>query len=250
MLFGVSVLDITLGIMMAKPSTKSEGPVGKIVVAVAIALLVGGSSPWWWTSLFPTPVPPPPECFFSEVLRSQLFRAGSDRSAVIKSSARTMRDRYGRQDFDCVSSLATVLLEDDQDNGHGLYFSGEAWRGKAKQDPTRSDFSRGRMREHFFRYLASEHGLDLSERDGDGAACYRREKGYCAERTAWINHLMALDYYQQAQDTVDKKIKIQRLQRTFKFVENALKFGDFDQIRPTLVLKREVEEALQNLGGL
>ena len=187
-----------------------------------------------------------PECS-PDVLKSQLFRAGSDKSAVIKSTARTMRDRYRRQDFDCVSGLATVLLEDDQDNGHGLYFSGEAWRAKAKKDTTRSDFSRERMREHFFRYLASEPGLALGERDGDGAACYRREKGYCAERTAWINHLMAIDYYQQAQDTVDKEIKIQRLQRAFKFVENALTFGDFDQPTPSSVLKHKIQEELQSL---
>jgi hypothetical protein len=141
------------------------------------------------------------------------------------------------------------LLEDDQDNGHGLYFSGEAWRAKAKQDPTRADFSRERVREHFFRYLASEPGLALIERDGDGAACYLREKGYCAERTAWINHLMAIDYYQQAQDTIDKKIKIQRLERASTFVENDLKFGGFDQILPSLVLKSKVQEELQSLRG-
>jgi hypothetical protein len=234
---------------MAKPKAESEGPARKIVVAVVIALLVGGSSPWWWTILFPTPMPPSPECS-SEILKSQLFRASSDKSAVIKSSARTMRDRYRRQDFDCVSGLATVLLEDDQDNGHGLYFSGEVWRAKAKQNPARSDLSRERMREHFFRYLTTESGLALSDREGDAAACYRHEKGYCAERTAWINHLMALDYHQQAQDAVDKRIKIQRLQRAFKFVENDLKFGGFDQIRPSLILKGDIEEELRNLGGL
>ena len=139
-----------------------------------------------------------------------------------------MRQKFNLQDFDCVSGLATVFLEIDQDNGHGLYFSGETWRVKAKQDPTRADFFLSKMRAFFFRYLASESNLTLSERDGDGAVCYQREKGYCAERTAFINHLVAIDYYQQAQNTVDKEIKMHQLQRALKFIKNALKFGGFD----------------------
>jgi hypothetical protein len=60
---------------------------------------------------------------------------------------------------------------------------------------------------------------------------------------------MAIDYYQQAQDTIDKKIKIQRLERASTFVENDLKFGGFDQILPSLVLKSKVQEELQSLRG-
>ena len=74
--------------------------------------------------------------------------------------------------------------------------------------------------------------------------------GSFAERTAWINHLMAIDYYQEAQGTVDKEIKIQRLQRALKFVKNDLQYGGFDQILPSTVLKRKVQEELQSLGGL
>lgn len=244
--------------MQKKSSAKSEGPIAKIVVAVVITLLVGGSSPWWWIILFPkpTPVPTPTECS-PDTLRTQLLRAGSEKPTVIKSSAQTMRDRLRLQDFDCIYGLAGVLLQDDQDNGHGLYFSGEVWRVKAKQDPSRADFSRDRMREHFFRYLATEPGIALSERDGDAAACYLREKGYCAERTAWINHLMAIDYYQQGQDATNKKIKIQRLGRASEFVEKDLQFTKkdsqhkgFDQIYPSEVLKGMIQEELQRLGGL
>ncbi len=236
--------------MKSKPGEKSEGPVGKIIAAVVVALLVGGSSPWWWDKVFPreVPVPPAPECS-PEALMAGLLGAGPDKPAVIKSAARTMREKFRSQNLDCVSGLASVLLKDDQDNGHGLYYSGEVWRVKAKLDPARADFSRDRMREHFFRYIAREQKLAPGERDGDGAACYQREKGYCAERTAWIDHLMALDYYQQGQDAVDKNIKIQRLRRASEFVENDLKFGGFDQGLPSLELKRKIAEDLQKLGG-
>jgi hypothetical protein len=32
--------------------TKSDGVMGKIVVAVVVTLLVGGSAPWWWCKAF------------------------------------------------------------------------------------------------------------------------------------------------------------------------------------------------------
>jgi hypothetical protein len=107
---------------------KTEGPIRKIVVGV---------------SIFPKPAVKkvPPECS-PEILRDQLFRAGPDKGVVIKSTARTMREKFRLQEFECVFGLATVFLENDADNGHGLYFSGETWRVKAKQDPKHSDLCR------------------------------------------------------------------------------------------------------------
>jgi hypothetical protein len=37
-----------------KPSPEKASPVTQILIAVAIALLVGGSAPWWWGKLFPS----------------------------------------------------------------------------------------------------------------------------------------------------------------------------------------------------
>ncbi|MFL6261969.1 MAG: hypothetical protein ACJ76Y_19905 [Thermoanaerobaculia bacterium] len=158
-----------------------------------------------------------------------------------------MREWLRTQNLECVASTATILLQTDHDSGHGLYFSGEVWRVKGKQDPTRSDFSRDRMREHFFRYLEAEPNLPANERDGKSVACYLREKGYCAERTAWISHLMAIDYYQQAEDAGDNKIKMQRLQRASEFLKKDLAFGGFDQIMQSKELDRKIKEALQYL---
>lgn len=183
----------------------------------------------------------------SEALRNQLLHAGSDKREFIKTSARTMRQRFNLRDFNCVSGLATVLLEVDQDNGHGLYFLGEALRANAKQDSTQANILRGQMRSFFFRYLDNESKLALGNRDGNAAACYERENGYCKERTAWINHLMANDYYQQAQDTADTEIKMHHLQRALGFVDNDLKFGGFDEILPSRALKHKIQEELESL---
>jgi hypothetical protein len=229
---------------------KPDSLVGKIIVGVVITAIAGGSAPWWWTVIFPKPVAKkiPPECS-PEILRDQLFRAGSEKGAVIKSTARTMREKFRLQDFECVSALTMVFLENDPDNGHGLYFAGEVWRVKAKQNPKHSDLCRDRMREHFFRYLGNESALPSNERDGDGKLCYEREKGYCAERTAWINHLMAIDYFQQAEDSKDNETKIKRLERAAKFLKIDLAFGGFDQITPSAVLRDKIEEELLGLGS-
>lgn len=241
--------------MNKKSGSKPEGPIAKILVAVVITLLAGGTSPWWWKKLFPDPtiVQLSPECS-RDTLRAQLLRAGTDKPSLIKSTARTMRERFGHQDFDCIDGLAEVLLQDDQENGHGLYFSGEVQRVRASQDPSHTDFHRGLMRERFQRYIDTEHDLPLSERDGYGAACYLREKGYCAERTAYINHLMAIDYYRQGQEATNKEIKIQRLGLASERVEQALLFirkdseqKGFDQIYPSAALKQMIQEELHHL---
>lgn len=235
--------------MFTKPSSDSEDPLGKIIVAVVIALLAGGSSPWWWNKVSPPSAPTTPDSFLCspQHLKEELFQAGSDKSAVVKSRARTMRKELARQNYDCVLDIALVLIENAQDNGHGLYFSGEAWRGKAKTITKTSDTSRGKMRDAFFRYLDNEPRQPISELGGNAEACYQREKGYCAERTAWINHIMANDYYQQAQDSADKATKMHHLERALNFVENDLKFGGFDQLTPSAVLKSKIQEKLQSL---
>jgi hypothetical protein len=229
--------------MAKKPNSRAEGPLGKIVVAVVIALLAGGSAPWWWSRVFTATAACP-----SQELKDELFRAGPDKSAVIKARARTLREELERQHYDCVSDLASLLLEHAQDNGHGLYFSGEAWRGKAKTIAQDAEVARGRMRDKFFRYLDNEPSQPMEDRGGKAEACYQREHGYCAERTAWINHLMAIDYYQQAQAAVDRDIRIQLLQRALGFVNNDLKFGGFDQDIPSPTLKDRIQGELRSLN--
>jgi hypothetical protein len=239
-----------------KPGDKPESPLTKILVALAVALLAGGSAPWWWNLIVPKQVAHekrpveqvfPPECS-PEILKNQLFRSASDRAAVIKATASTMKEKLGQQQFECVSNLANVLLEQDGNNGHGLYFQGEAWRFKAMDDPKKSPLCRDRMREFFLRYIANERLLSQNERDGDGNICYDREKGYCKERTAWVNHLMAVDYRQWAEDAKDKKTKLVRLELAAKFLKVDLDFGGFDLVAPSAALKDTINEDFEKLG--
>ena len=231
-----------------QPNPPSNGPLVQVAVAAAIALLVGGTSPWWWSTLFPKPAPTTQvaECS-QENLKSQLRFVGADKASVITATARTMHERFRLQDMDCVYGLAAVLLQDDNYNGHGLYYSGEVWRARAAQDPKRAESSKARMREHFFAYLDAEPRLPNEERTGKAAACYLRAKGYCAERTAWISHLLAIDYLEQSASATEKDAKLARLRRAAYFVKKDLAFGGFDQIVASAVLKRKITDELQSL---
>jgi len=196
--------------------------------------------------LFPPRPAPPLSC--SDTIKTQLLSLGADKPSIIKSAARTMREKYRLHEYDCLYAIAGVLLQDDQDNGHGLYFAGEYWRAKAMQQPQHNEIDRKQMRDHFFRYLDIEPTIAASERDGKAPACYQREKGYCAERTAWINHLMANDYYEEGLWATDNDIKRKRFQRALEFVETELEqFGEFDQVIPSSVLQGKIKEELQRL---
>jgi len=230
-----------------RTGAKSEGVINKIAVAVIITLVAGGTAPWWWGMLFPKPAPRviPPECT-PEFVKSQLFRSGPAKSAAIRATAATMKQKFSIQDLQCVSDLATILLEQDPENGHGLYFMGETWRLKAAEGPAHAVLCRQRMREYFFRYLSHEPRLALSERDGDGNRCYERELGYCAERTAWISHLMAIDDYLQARETTDTATRRERLESGAKFLKADLDFGGFEQIMPSSVLRDKISRELRD----
>lgn len=226
-----------------KSESPSKGPATEIIVGVVLALLVGTSAPWWWAKIFPSSAA---DCSTHE-LKERLSYEES-RSEVIVKASKDLRERFRRQHFDCVYELAAVLIEDDPENGHGLYFSGEVWRVRATE-PQNSALARKRMREHFFRYISAEKDLTDTERDGDGKACYKRSKGYCAERTAWISHLMAIDYNKQAEEAADKATKLQYLQRAEEFLERDLKYGGFDQIIPSKVLQGKIRENREKLTG-
>jgi hypothetical protein len=240
-----------------KSGDRSEGLLTKILGALVVALVAGGSAPWWWHLVVQKPDAPPekppvlqvitPECS-PENLKSQLFRA-SDRAVVIKTTAAIMKEKLAQEQFECVSNLANVLLEQDSKNGHGLYFQGEAWRFKAGNDPKESALYRDRVREFFLRYIANERLLPQNERDGDGNSCYDREKGYCKERTAWINHLMAVEYRQWAEDADERTSKLKRLELAAKFLKVDLDFGGFDLVAPSAALKDRINADFEKLGA-
>jgi hypothetical protein len=72
--------------MKTRGNGKSEGPLGKIIIGVVIALLAGGSSPWWWTKVFPPAIPKAP--YMSE-LQWNTNLQGSDIANINKPEVNT-----------------------------------------------------------------------------------------------------------------------------------------------------------------
>lgn len=236
--------------MGKKTSKESESSTSKIITAVIIALLVGSSAPWWWNAIFPKKtVSPDSSGCPSETLRTQLLTAGSDSPAIIKIAARTMSEKFRLEDFTCVENISSVLLQFDQKSGHGLYYAGEVWRIKTATEPPPATYSRDRMREHFFRYLKYQQGFAGNRRTGDAVAHAEQDKGYFAERTAWIEYIMAIDYYKWGQETTDKGVKAERFRRALAYINKSLQYYNFDQIIPSSVLQHKIQDELRSLSA-
>jgi hypothetical protein len=100
--------------------------------------------------------------------------------------------------------------------------------------------------------------LPALETSGDTSSeiCYGRPKGYCAQRTYWIYHLLANDFYLLAMAQSDRRDRIQPLTRAEQFVTEARKYrppegGEgFDQCIPTTVLVKRIAEALETSRDL
>ncbi len=167
-----------------------------------------------------------------------------DGDALLRLSGRKLQEQYREGHYSYVSDLAALLLGFDPDNGHGLYYAGEIWRMRRNSSE---------MRTNFKRYLAFGPGLPASERSGDSRKCYDRAKGYCKERTAYINHLLANNFYAEALRTRDKSNRAADLEEALKYANEALRLwkGGFPRDKTTLatsVIRERATEALK-AGG-
>lgn len=129
----------------------------------------------------------------------------------------------GDRQFYSILDDARAIVGLDPDNGHGLYYAGEAYRHF-------HDWSN--MRDMFVKYLdaAKQHA---EANIGAAALCYQRPEGFCGERTAYIDFLMALDFVREAnerkgpdaRDALDTALSYD--ERSLE-ITAALPFGKFD----------------------
>ena len=118
------------------------------------------------------------------VVLANRFAAGS-RTAIDARRAFRASDFAASQDV--ISFISA--LDKAGNNGHVLYFSGEIARKTG--DPDKGHGS-------FFVYLETERTLIAESRTASiGIEACRTAGGYCRQRSAWINHLLANDIYQE-----------------------------------------------------
>ena len=167
--------------------------------------------------------------------------------------------RAGPGAFVDAESDVDEILKLDPRNGHGLYYAGEIKRVKNrslftdKSCPIPSGLAENHgvldvFENDFYRYLDVEKSLPKTETIGDysAEACYNRSSGYCPQRTAWINHLLANDLYEEAKLSADPDIKADKIRRAIEHAKTAISLyrdpsqnEGFVQCTPTTALIRE-----------
>jgi len=173
---------------------------------------------------------------------------------VLAEASRTLRREFAREtksrQFTVSPAIVKFMLEVDPDNGHGLYYDGTLTRWMHMDNRSSVMFLESHIA--FRRYLQIEPSI--AERDGDGEACYARGRGYCAERTAWINHQMANDLFQLAGRSTGADAKRENLRLAKHHAEACIKvrpacFSAVLQGIPANQLIARANEQLEKLGG-
>ena len=160
-------------------------------------------------------------------------------------------------DFSRVETDLKVLGTLDPASGALQYYSGEVRRVRALRRanvrgcPTEA-VPRGLLetyQDYFYRYLELEERVPDAERLGriDADVCYERPGGFCRQRTGWIHHLLANDFYLMAQKSADAATRRSYLMRS---LSHAAKARDnfppgFTQCTPTEVLEGKVKAELE-----
>jgi len=176
--------------------------------------------------------------------------------------ARDNLEKTGSADFARAEALIDALRGVDRQNGHAWYFVGEIKRIQNRAAFTPKSCFRGwpateignleTYQQDFHGYLEIALSLPVLETGGDSGSeiCYQRPKGYCVQRTAWIYHLFANDFYLHAMALTDRQDRVAALERARQFATEARKYrrpegGEgFDQCIHTTTLAEKIAEAL------
>lgn len=177
--------------------------------------------------------------------------------------ARDDLEKNGVADFRRAEALIARLKSLDEQSGHVWYFNGEIKRiqnralftpkGCFKGWPPADTGNLDTYQQDFHRYIDTALTLPAVETGGDSGAdiCYQRSKGYCAQRTAWIQHLLANDFYVHAMALTDYRDRMAALKRAGELAAEARKYrradtGEgFDQCIETTALLQRITEELQ-----
>ena len=126
-----------------------------------------------------------------DFMRAALAKLGPEaRPALFTAAARPLWSLYKqKEDYVALRDMALMLLEVERENGHALYFAGQAYWQLGDTDDM------FRMFQHYVSVAADEP----EAQSGDANECYLRASGFCAERLGWVSHLLADAHLTQAQ---------------------------------------------------
>jgi hypothetical protein len=177
--------------------------------------------------------------------------------------ARGKLEQSGVSDFSRAEEALLSLHKVNEQIGHVWYFEGEIKRLKNSAMFTSKSClkplpSGGQVldvyHQDFYRYLEIASGLPERETAGEAGAevCYQRSEGYCTQRTAWIHHLLANDFYQIAMASIDESEELTaRLEQAEKHAKEARRYRSpegiegFVQCIGTLPLEQKISAQLE-----
>ena len=171
----------------------------------------------------------------SQQLRTEYRRAVGEQKSVGDA------DPFGR-----VTLLTEILRHLDDGNGHALYFAGEVKRALGRNLDAHKDFYR------YFEVLSAS-GQPENLGDTGSEYCYTLPRGYCRQRSGWIRHVLADEFYRQGLATADAAERGSRLESARKHAEAAMRDypGGFDGVKqglPTRLILTNATEEIARLG--
>jgi hypothetical protein len=151
-----------------------------------------------------------------------------------------------------------AILSLDPNNGTGFYYLGEIKRLNnpalftEKSCPIAANI-KGQQGEldayetDFYHYLDVEASLPDSEKGGSSSAelCYSRPSGYCPQRTAWIDHLLANDLYLEASAANNQAAQSAALSRALKLAQKAVELYQDEEHNPGFTQCQSTESLIR-----
>lgn len=138
--------------------------------------------------------------------------------------------------------LVHFIQRIDPKSGHAFYFEGTLRRlGRDKKESWPP----------LFRYLELQRAVTENERGGDTGSeiCYERVKGFCPQRIAYVRHLLANDFFEEAKvvrsDDERKEFYVRAFCQSLLLFE--LYPGGFAQFTPTSVIRQVSSSELKRL---
>lgn len=137
------------------------------------------------------------------------------------------------EDFRRVTELMSQLSLLEPRNGHVYYFRGEMKRWLGRKDEAQQDF---------YLYLESERAQPAHVREGDVSikVCSQNSAGYCRQRSGWICHVIANDFYEKGVSETQQEKARYYFTKALEFAKRSRGFfpEGFSQFTPTDVVER------------
>lgn len=147
------------------------------------------------------------------------------------------------RDFDRVVGLIKKIEDLDPGNGHVTYYRAfmTRWRD---QRPASHDAL------YWYLERAKDPKLFAPDDNGDARFCFERTEGFCKQRQAFINDVLARDFQQAAREAKEPAVALSHLKTSLGYAQTSIAvyggFFDPGQGRPTKLLVESLKSQISD----